>query len=417
MKFNFIQSGFCRRHYLAASAFIAIGLIVLPGCSGAKGGQSGKAGNSDSSASAASVRKIKQWYEDVSEETRKSEQLRKSLIAQFANLDETSSSPAELKKFRQELKRLDEVYASLQKKMSKATLAELSIDMENTQLQTNIRDALEALSLNRNGLLKAVQVIDQVIALREPPAETPQVALSSGSPIVPSSQGGTITGLVRDSISGTPVSGAEVGFREAAARDYFHRTQTNSQGAYHSPHLRPGDYAVDVIRQGYVTSQRSQVKVAVGRVENENVALTPPVAEGQFRITMSWTGEAPDAVRDVDSYLQVPDSSQLISFHTKGQVVSGSHLDRDDTDWVGPETVTIRSIQSGTYRYYVNNYNFRNNERALGNSMVSIQVYKGSQLVKTYRVPPGIGKTFEVFQLRNGEIYDVLSYNDRLTVH
>ncbi len=406
-----------QRLHLALSTCLAVCLFALPACSDTAGDQTDEEASAGSALSPASILKIKKWHDEVAEETQKSEQLRNSILGQLGNSNEIFGSLNELKKFKQELMRLDEVYASLQRKMSKATLADLSIDTENSQLRTSIRDTLESLSLNRDGILKAVKVIDQMIALQEPPAQAPRVAKSSGSPIVPSSQGGTITGLVRDSVSGTPVSGAEVGFREAAERDYFHRTQTNTQGAYQSPPLRPGEYAVDVLRQGYVTSQRSQVKVAVGRVENENVALTPPVAEGQFRITMSWTGAAPDAVSDVDSYLQIPDAAQLVSFRNKGQEVAGAHLDRDDTDWVGPETVTIRSILSGTYRYYVNNFNLRNNEKALGNSMVSIQVYKGSQLVKTYRVPPGIGKTFEVFELRNGEIHDVLRYNDRLSVH
>lgn len=415
MVFKFIQSGFNRKLPLAGIALLAIGL--MGGCSGTSGEEAEDTPGSFSSSSQSSKSKIQKWTEEVTEASLKAEELRSALVSRLTSGAESLSSLPALKQVRKDLVQLDGFYASLQSKLSKATLAELSLDVSNHRLEIETRDMLEALSQSRDGILKALQGLDALIAAKEPAVQAPHVARSSGSPIVSAGQGGTITGLVRDSVRGTPISGAEVGFREATERDYFHRTRTNNEGAYQSPHLRPGEYAVDVIQRGYVTSERSQVRVTAGKVENENVSLTPPVAEGQFRITMSWTSAAPDAVSDVDSYLQIPGFPQPISYRIKGQEYGGAHLDRDDTDWVGPETTTIRSIKAGTYRYYVNNFNLRRNERALGNSMVSIQVYKGSQLVKTYRVPPGVGNTFEVFEIRDGEVRDVLRYNDQLVVH
>jgi hypothetical protein len=123
-------------------------------------------------------------------------------------------------------------------------------------------------------------------------------------------------------------------------------------------------------------------------------------------------------VRDVDSYLtfESPTQTRLVLSYARSQI-PGALLDIDDTNWVGPETVTILNIpQIGTYLYYVNNYGQRNETSALGKSGVSVKVYKGAALLKQYEVPPGIGINWEVFKIVDGVFDDSQTqrYNDNL---
>jgi adhesin/invasin len=178
--------------------------------------------------------------------------------------------------------------------------------------------------------------------------------------------------------------------------------------------LREGAYFVDIIKEGQVELRNQNANVRLGQVTQNNVALTAPVGEGIFRIVTSWTSQVDNAVRDVDSYLSIPNSSGYINYQNmRGD---GADLDRDDRDWIGPETMTIRSVQNGKYVFYVDNFSDRTNNRALGNSQIQVIVYKGSSEVRTYRVPEGAGLIYEVFNIVNGNVIDVERYNSGLKV-
>jgi uncharacterized protein YfaP (DUF2135 family) len=167
-----------------------------------------------------------------------------------------------------------------------------------------------------------------------------------------------------------------------------------------------------------VNVQNQPVTVVRNERRSETFSLTEPLGANVFRITLSWTQQKQDAVKDVDSYLSVPGTLVLVSYRAVKQNVNGAFLDRDDTDWAGPETVTIDSLVSdGEYVYYVNNYDSRSNSVALGNSEVRVRVYKGAALVKSYSVPAGHGITYEVFRIKNGEIIDTGTYNNYLFVY
>jgi hypothetical protein len=120
-------------------------------------------------------------------------------------------------------------------------------------------------------------------------------------------------------------------------------------------------------------------------------------------------------VKDVDSWLQIPGVRQPLGYTILRTNYHSAHLDRDDTDWNGPETITIYEAKPGTYVFWVNNYNFRNSsgaERGLGNSSVRVEVYREDQLLKTYSVPRGTGLSYEVFRIVNGNLVDTGEFFD-----
>ncbi len=179
----------------------------------------------------------------------------------------------------------------------------------------------------------------------------------------------------------------------------------------------PGTYYVDIRRDGYINVQNQPVKVNRGQESTENLSMSEPLEQGVYRITLSWTGEKAKTVKDVDSYLKIPGVQEPLSYKNEGKTYRGAHLDRDDTDWIGPETVTINDLNSGTYIYYVNNYNVRDDKQALGNSDIRVKLYEGDRLLKSFTVPQGTGVSYEIFRIIDEEIQVTGKFNDELKMH
>jgi hypothetical protein len=274
------------------------------------------------------------------------------------------------------------------------------VDHGNLRLQALESDPIVTTETNRAEPTRRASTPAPEPAPRPRPVEVNPIVSSSTS-------GGLVRGIVRDSQTGAAISGAFVGFKKLReSTDYFHTTRTNSEGAYESPYLRPGAYYVDIRHDGYVISSNENVSISIGRETQENVSITQPISDDEIRITVSWTREKSGAVKDVDSYLNIPGVSRPLDYTLKGRWYHDAHLDRDDTEWMGPETITIRNIKQGIYTYYVRNFNVREDIEALGNSDIRVKVYQGSRMIRDYRVPEGRGLSYELFKIIDGAIVD-----------
>ncbi len=93
-----------------------------------------------------------------------------------------------------------------------------------------------------------------------------------------------------------------------------------------------------------------------------------------------------------------------------GEASPWAWLDVDDVTSYGPETVTITSVQSGTYNYGVFNYS---NEHPLIDSGAKVEVYNHSGLIKTYYVPTsGTGRWWNIFSMNGGVITTINTITD-----
>lgn len=85
-----------------------------------------------------------------------------------------------------------------------------------------------------------------------------------------------------------------------------------------------------------------------------------------------------------------------------------ARLDRDDTDSWGPETITIRQIETeGHYEFWVHDYTNRNDEnsRKLSKSKATVKVYGNNQLLEIFSIPTdGRGNKWHVFTIDHGKI-------------
>lgn len=209
---------------------------------------------------------------------------------------------------------------------------------------------------------------------------------------------GTLTGLVTDATTGSPIAGAQVCINGTNLC-----TTSDANGNYTIADAPAGDQTLSVTADGYIAVTDQAVTIVAGETTQRPIALAPELPEGELSIVLEW-GEVP---YDLDAYLVLP-SGTILNWGQKGQLIEGAKLDLDDQNGFGPETFTISELNSGTYTYYVDNYSADHDDSnggddkdgPLSESGAVVKVYRGSQVIATYNVPTtGDGTTWNVFTL------------------
>lgn len=137
-------------------------------------------------------------------------------------------------------------------------------------------------------------------------------------------------------------------------------------------------------------------------------ALSPNMSNlDGMRAVLTW-GARPS---DLDSHLAYKDNH--VFFREKEG--DEAHLDVDDTDSYGPETVTIVHRQENkAYLYAIHDYSNGNSNstKTLGESGATVHVYIGQTLMRTYKVKPKkIGNIWVVFAIdEEGVFHDINAY-------
>ncbi|GEM_PF-5840323 len=250
-----------------------------------------------------------------------------------------------------------------------------------------------------------------------PPAQVLSLARPLADSRLNASNGGRIMGVIRDALNGNGISSAVAEIRRFESDELVDTVVTDYQGRLLSNYLRPGRYQVTVSKESYIGTPQRVVWVERGNDSLSNASLTPPVPAGQVRTTLTWTHETFGAVRDVDSFLLIPGVSGPLGYRDAGSNYHGAMLDHDDTNWVGPETVTILEQRQGTYVYYVNNFSDRSDLQALGRSGINILIIAGSEIIDEISIPQGTGLTYEVYRIIDGEFVITGGYDDTLPTY
>lgn len=183
--------------------------------------------------------------------------------------------------------------------------------------------------------------------------------------------------------------------------------------------LPVGMYTVNMSTDNYIDAHCSLF--VSGETNNRaDIYATPRLEDDEYRIVLTWN-EIP---YDLDSHLFAPvddvstDDYHICYYHM-GDDDGNTVLDVDDTNSYGPETVTIRHIKRGQYKYYVADFTncSRNIEDSMemSNSMATVRVYDKDGLADTFYVPankPGV--IWEVFEIRDGNIVPIQRYYDSI---
>ncbi|WP_169577862.1 carboxypeptidase regulatory-like domain-containing protein [Salisaeta longa] len=216
----------------------------------------------------------------------------------------------------------------------------------------------------------------------------------------------TITGQVLDATTGDPIPNAEIAFStetdtSRALADLIF--EANESGTYELQNAPTGTYLCVIRAAGYFPQIVEEVPLQEGTNDLGSSASSEELADGQFRIVLSW-GETPD---DLDSHLTGPDAgSGRFHVYYSNQTPSGAeaNLDLDDITSYGPETVTITALRDGMYRYSVHNYANQSADGALGieSSPAKVDFYGENGLIETYNPPAATaqsGNTWRVFEI------------------
>ena len=228
------------------------------------------------------------------------------------------------------------------------------------------------------------------------------LALSQISACASSPQSDGVFGKVVDAGTGAFLAGAEVVLREnenGSPGAVVGQTVSDVGGGFLFPAPGPGEYVLVASMAEYVTSE-SEIDLASGDSSiRRDIALSPLLSPGEIRIVLTW-GEHP---ADLEAHLTAPnpEGCRHHCFYWN-KTIPGASLDLDDMRSFGPETVTISETATGTYRFYVHDFENRNSStsRALAESGAEAAVYFGSgDPPRTFRVPDEAGTVWHVFNL------------------
>ena len=137
-------------------------------------------------------------------------------------------------------------------------------------------------------------------------------------------------------------------------------------------------------------------------------ALSPNMSNlDGMRAVLRW-GEYPS---DLDSHLAYK-NNHIFFREKEGEK---AHLDVDDIDSYGPETITVvHRKENNAYIYAVHDYSngSKNSSKSLGNSGATVDVYIGKTLMRTFRVKPKkVGNIWVVFAIdEEGNFHDIDAY-------
>lgn len=166
--------------------------------------------------------------------------------------------------------------------------------------------------------------------------------------------------------------------------------------------LAPGNYTVEVRIAGYERNYFTLSTVRDGMQVQSNIV--PKITGNEMRVVLTWL----DSPRDLDSHLFFPDNGHIAYYNSEYKT---SFLDVDDTDGYGPETITLKDITNGTYKYYVADYtNLSNNHltsNEMSNSFARVDVYTKNG-TKSFTVPRNQQAViWQVFNISNGQIVPI----------
>jgi hypothetical protein len=159
--------------------------------------------------------------------------------------------------------------------------------------------------------------------------------------------------------------------------------------------LAPGSYEVTYRLHGYVpyTSEATEIGTAgqIVTVSLSRMLEATGEVSRDVRIILNW-GSRQDQVKDADSHLACPcgDGNHHVFFRHRVHEALGhkAELDVDDTDWGGPETITLTNPMNGDYVYWVHDYS--GPPALLGASDLVVRVLIGSEQVGEFRVFKGL---------------------------
>lgn len=197
-----------------------------------------------------------------------------------------------------------------------------------------------------------------------------------------------------------PIENAKVIIQRTGETSQSAVTQANGQGSVAG--VDDENSLLIIKKDGYSTL------IAKCPCDDMTYALSPVMENlDGLRVVLTW-GRNP---QDLDSHLTFP-GNKIYFDDQRGEF---AHLDVDDTNSFGPETITIdKKLAGKSYVYAVHNFSDRLSKHSsdLSRSQARVEVYVGQTLMRTYKVnPEKKGTAWVVFGIDgNGAFHDIEQY-------
>ena len=228
---------------------------------------------------------------------------------------------------------------------------------------------------------------------------------------------GIISGTIKDAVSNSGVANVSLSARSGmntTSGTIVKTTTSDVSGNYSLSSMSTGWYTIQTSKSGYTATTFNVF--ACGDQSEQDGFISTTLSSGSLRIVLSWKSNV-----DLDGHLTGPvNASRRFHvyygqkrFHYDNNTYSSSRSSSDnvtqDTDSVrgreGPETITVSAVRSGTYRYYVHNFDNagRPNSMRLYKSKASVKVYHSSLSggLTKFKAPNMAGDLWTVFEFNS----------------
>jgi len=214
-----------------------------------------------------------------------------------------------------------------------------------------------------------------------------------------------------NAINGKEIPGAQVSIEKIGI------FKTDHEGKLLFPIPSDGTYQVSFRKKGYINSD-FKIKIVVGTIFFNRFSVSPELDISYLRVVLDWDINP----LDLDAHLS-KEGDYHISYRNMHAAADGNaNLDRDDMDSYGPETITVKRVDSRShYNFFVHDYTNRSRSlsKALSKSKACIKVYGKGRLLYIFNVPENVnGNIWKVFKVEYGRIMEVNEVTEKaLTYH
>ena len=187
-----------------------------------------------------------------------------------------------------------------------------------------------------------------------------------------------LAGTIYDAVTGAPVPSARI----SIPGTHFHASAMHN-GSFSLSGFPEGEQTFEISAPSYITYQFK----SRSEMDPIRVCLSPEISSDQLRFVLSWK-RTPN---DLDAHLEgpLPGESEFHVCYGNRQTVSPSivKVDASTSEGFGPETITVRKPQPGSYLFYVHDYSNQKDATTpfLAQSGARVDVYYGNKLLETIR--------------------------------
>jgi len=229
---------------------------------------------------------------------------------------------------------------------------------------------------------KAFRPHTSYVCVKSSPSTNPNKNSINLIPLQPPVELFTLRGLVKDATTDKLIpnsiltSSVTIKFVNKVTKNVYQVTFTNS---IYEVKLPKGTYTREVTGASYAEMKDDIIILGdSNETEKHNIIFLSPIFKG-VRAVLVWD----KLPQDLDAHVILPSGFE-VNFTKKSSDDGHVTLDVDNLKGYGPETVSMKDLAPGVYKYYVNRFS---NEAPLSQSNAKVKIFNANQLYGEISVP------------------------------